>query len=291
LPERAEPDCSVAALSERIRAQALAGRPWSLRASELPRLLRLDSAFYHRRIYAAERAGNRLVGPASLGGGFSQDNVGELVSLLELFCGPAAESELRKQGVFFSHPEQLELMGTFLSVAAEAVRDHRLATEQFSAMLRVFHDFERARKVYREEHFPLEGLLARAADRFCAGRTFGLPDLAAGNVRGLLEFFFRKHLLEPERLFVALDELLRQQAVAEGYAERERAHSAAEGQSPVQRARRLLELEGRPLTPAFLKSQYKRLMKIYHPDINPEGLRRCQEINAAYSLLAPGVAG
>jgi len=291
LPERAEPACSVAALSERIRAQALTGRPWSLRASEIPRLLGLDSAFYHRRIYAAGRAGNRLVGLASLGGDFSQDNVGELVSLLELFCGPAAEAELRKLGVFFSHPEQQELMGTFLSVAAEAVRGHRLAVEEFSAMLRAFRSFERARRVYREEYLPLGDLLARAAGRFCAGRTFGLPDLAAANAKHLLEFFFKKHLLEPERLFVALDELLREQAAAEGYVKREPAPPAAEGQSPVQRARRVLELEGRPLTLPLLKAQYKRLMKIYHPDINPEGLRRCQEINAAYSLLAPGVAG
>jgi hypothetical protein len=163
--------------------------------------------------------------------------------------------------------------------------------EEFSAMLRAFRSFERARRVYREEYLPLGDLLARAAGRFCAGRTVGLPDLAAANAKHLLEFFFQKHLLEPERLFVALDELLREQAAAEGYVKREPAPPAAEGQSPVQRARRVLELEGRPLTLPLLKAQYKRLMKIYHPDINPEGLRRCQEINAAYSLLAPGVAG
>jgi len=39
-----------------------------------------------------------------------------------------------------------------------------------------------------------------------------------------------------------------------------------------------------------LKSRYRELIRIYHPDINPEGLRRCQEINAAYSLLASGLS-
>ena len=34
-----------------------------------------------------------------------------------------------------------------------------------------------------------------------------------------------------------------------------------------------------------LKSKYKHLMKRYHPDINPDGLKRCQEINAAYTTL------
>jgi DnaJ-class molecular chaperone len=46
-----------------------------------------------------------------------------------------------------------------------------------------------------------------------------------------------------------------------------------------------MNLEGRALSLPLLKAQYKRLMKIYHPDINPQGLRRCQEITAAYSLL------
>ena len=34
-----------------------------------------------------------------------------------------------------------------------------------------------------------------------------------------------------------------------------------------------------------LKIKYKNLIKRFHPDINPNGLRRCQEINAAYSIL------
>jgi DnaJ-class molecular chaperone len=46
-----------------------------------------------------------------------------------------------------------------------------------------------------------------------------------------------------------------------------------------------MNLEDRTLTLPLLKAQYKRLMKIYHPDINPQGLRRCQDITAAYSLL------
>jgi curved DNA-binding protein CbpA len=53
----------------------------------------------------------------------------------------------------------------------------------------------------------------------------------------------------------------------------------------LERARRVLELDGRPLDVAELKRRYKRLMKRFHPDVNPGGLRRCQEINAAYALL------
>jgi hypothetical protein len=291
------PDLSVQSVIARIAELEGAGRAWSLRASELRGLLGLGSAEFHRRLYAAQAAGNRLVGLDSVGGGFSQENVGELVSLLELFCGPGVEQPLQRAGIFFPHPEQVEIMSCFLAEASEALARHLLEEKEFSAMLRTFGSFERAREVYREEYFPLEELLERAARRYCAGCSFGLPELARANVRRLLEFFFRKHLLETESLFASLFERLYEQAVREGYAELQPEERRA-GQRPGRRradtpalqARRLLGLEGGPLDLRRLKSRYKTLMKIYHPDLNPQGLRRCQEINAAYALLASGLA-
>jgi DnaJ-class molecular chaperone len=36
-----------------------------------------------------------------------------------------------------------------------------------------------------------------------------------------------------------------------------------------------------------LKQSYKKLMLQFHPDINPNGMIECQEINAEYDLLFP----
>ncbi len=281
----------------RIAELEASGRAWSLRAFELRGLLGLSSADFHRRLYAAQAAGNRLVGLDSVGGRFSQENVGELVCLLELFCGPGVEQPLQRAGIFFPQPEQVEIMGCFLGEAGEALARHRLEEEQFSAMLRAFGSFERAREVYREEYFPLGELLERSVVRYCAGLSFGLPALGRANVRRLLEFFFRKHVLETESLFASLYERLHEQAVREGYAEPRLEEGRAgrrpdrrQANTPAQRARRLLGLEGGTLDLRRLKSRYKTLMKIYHPDLNPQGLRRCQEINAAYALLASGLA-
>ena len=44
-------------------------------------------------------------------------------------------------------------------------------------------------------------------------------------------------------------------------------------------------LDRHPHSIEQLKTTYKRLMKRFHPDLNPAGLRRCQEVNAAYALL------
>ena len=219
MPEPAQPGCSARPLIARIGELERSGQAWRLRASDVRRLLGLDSASFHRRIYAAERAGDRLVGEASVGGSFSQENVGELVSLLELFCGPAAERELERAGIFFTHPEQLELMRTFLGAAGEALAGHRLEEADFSAMLAAFRSFERARQVYREQYFPIPELEEEAVRRFCSARSFEMPELAQANARGLLEFFFRKHVLDAESLFAPLYERLRERAVREGYAE------------------------------------------------------------------------
>ncbi len=283
----------------RIAELAGAGRTWSLKAAELRGLLGLGSAEFHRRLYAAQAAGNRLVGLDLVGADFSQENVGELVSLLELFCGAGVEQPLQRAGIFFPHREQVEIMGCFLGEAGRILAGHRLEQEQFSAMLRTFGSFERAREVYREEYFPLGQLREQAARRYCAGCSFLLPELALANVRRLLEFFFQKHVLQAESLFGPLFERLHEQAVREGYARprpeeerpgRRRAGALAGGQgdAPAMRARRLLGLQDGALDLRRLKSRYKTLMKIYHPDLNPQGLRRCQEINAAYGLLASG---
>ena len=50
-----------------------------------------------------------------------------------------------------------------------------------------------------------------------------------------------------------------------------------------------LEPDAGPLSAARLRAQYKELMKRYHPDVNPQGLRACQRINEAYSLLLASV--
>ena len=41
----------------------------------------------------------------------------------------------------------------------------------------------------------------------------------------------------------------------------------------------------RDATDKDIRQVYRRLARKFHPDINPSGLRRCQEINAAYSIL------
>jgi hypothetical protein len=274
------------------------GASWSMDCAEIRELLGIADEEFYRRIYAAESADHPLISLSAATETYSQQNIWEFVSLIELFCGGDTEAHLEKAGIFFSHPEQMEILGLFLGTAAGAVRRHTLDSPQFSAMLRTFGRFEQARDVYIEEFFPLKELIDRAAEAYCGDRSFTIPQLARSNVKSLLEFFFQKHILEPRSIFSVLIDRLLQQAAKEGYAaqrrrryaeEEQRSEIAADRASALNRARRAMNLEGRSPTLSELKAQYKRLMKIYHPDINPQGLRRCQEITAAYSLLLSAV--
>jgi len=266
------------------------GKSWSLGAAEIRDLLGVSSEEFYRRIYQAEKRDHPLVSLAAATGSYSQENIWEFVALVELFCGVEAEARLERAGIFFSHPEQMEILGVFLQESAAALRLHQVDTEQFSAMLQTFGRFERARDVYIGEYFPLEALIDGAATVYCDQRNFTIPELARANVKRLLRFFFQKHVLEIGSIFAILNDRLLREAAAQGYAkagERTRDERADAGiSSPqLQRARKAMNLEGRTLSLGLLKSRYKRLMKIYHPDINPKGLHRCQEITAAYSLL------
>jgi hypothetical protein len=279
---------------DRIRDMVSSGQSWSLDAAEIRELLGVNNEDFYRRIYAAEAGGHPLISLSAATGGYSQENIWEFVALIELFCGGETEARLEQAGIFFSHPEQLEILGIFLTEAAGAVRHHDVDSKEFSAMLRAFGSYERARDVYLEEYFPLTRLISRVAAVYCGGRSFGIPELAEANAERLLQFFFQKHVLEARSVFAVLIDQLLRQAVAEGYAAEQADTRRGGGQagagipdrsSVLQKARRSMNLEGRALTLPLLKGQYKRLMKIYHPDINPRGLRRCQEITAAYSLL------
>jgi hypothetical protein len=265
---------------------------WSLEAAEIRDLLGVSGEEFYRRIYAAEKRDHPLISLQSATGSFSQGNIWEFVALVELFCGPQTEQRLEGAGIFFSHPEQMEILGVFLQGTAAALRLHQVDTEQFAAMLRTFGRFKRARDVYIQEYFPIEPLIERAAAGYCAGRSFSIPELARANVKRLLRFFFQKHVLQLGSIFALLNDRLIGAAAAQGFAaadERigeEQGYADAGISSPhLQRACKAMDLEDRTLSLGLLKSRYKRLMKIYHPDINPRGLRRCQEITAAYALL------
>ena len=284
---------ALAELIAEIRRQDAAGRAWRLAPADLQRLLGLTPEQYYREIYGAQVAGHPLISLALANESFSQASILPLVSLLEHLCGAGAAAALERAGIFFSQEQQAEITAQFLSAAAREVGAHQFRADEFTAMLRTFGNLAQARQVYLEHFFDLAGLRRRAARRYCALRDFTIPGLAERNAEGVLRFLFSKHVLRAETVFSALHDPFLAAAARAGYADdprrRERRGQRARREaaaSAAEQARRALGLGPGPLTPERLKSRYKQLMKRFHPDVNPHGLRRCQEITVAYSTLA-----
>jgi hypothetical protein len=283
-------------LIDRIRARAGACGTWELGSGEVASLLGIDGTELCRRVYAASLERRAVLDLSAATGTFGPDTVSELLAVLELFYGREAERELERAGLFFPHDRRVDIQEVFLSVAARRLASHVPEEAKFSAMLRALGRFEAARDAYLRELPTTDELVRESAAAYCRSRSFGIPELAAGAVEATLRLFLRRKVLSLDAVLGPLVERLRAQALREGYL-RERPRAEAEGEPGERRAARaereraqaVLELQGHRLTAELLRRQYRRLMKRFHPDVNPSGLERAKQINAAYALLVVAV--
>jgi hypothetical protein len=108
---------------------------------------------------------------------------------------------------------------------------------------------------------------------------------------------FARHILEERSLLAGLEERLRLAAASLGYGDPDDPRSGESrggGTTRVSRnhawAARVMGLQGNGHTAEDLRQCYRRLMMRYHPDVDPTGLERCKDINAAYALLISELA-
>jgi hypothetical protein len=184
-------------------------------------------------------------------------------------------------------------MALFLAAAAGAVDEHEFQADTFTAMLQTFGRLPQARQAYLQHYFDLAAIQDQTARTYCASRSFAIPDLAVRNAAGLLRFLLQKHILREESIFARLQDDFLEAAIRAGFATRPRQEQGQRKQPlhvrpPTDVARQTMGIGPGPILLSQLQASYKALMKRYHPDINPTGLRRAQEINAAYSALVAG---
>jgi hypothetical protein len=263
---------------------------WKVTAAEVRDELGIDPLAFYRALYAAATAERSVLDLGDITGTFTDESPEALLAALEVFCGARTEESLARAGIFFSHASRVDIIETYMSVAADAIAHHVYDAAEVSAMLRSLGSCDAARSAYLRTHFPAAGLVEETVERFSAGRRFGIPALARANVRRLIEFFFRRHVLNEGAIFAALFQRIREQAIDEGYLEDEGSRAAAGDDSStapdaVEAAQRALGVAGLPLSRRLLRDRYRALMKRFHPDVNPGGLERAKEINAAYSRL------
>jgi hypothetical protein len=293
---------ALSALATRIAGLADPGGCWTIRSEEVARLVGADPVRFWREA-------NSLRHRISFGeaiDGFTQDTVGDLVTVLEHLVGDGAEEALRRAGLFVPHRSGVELTDQLLHAARRFAAAHEIRTDDLRDMIRHAGSVRAAIGIYFGEYVDLEGLVASCAESFRA--MHGLPGIGATTASRYLRRMFDRHVLDRRGLFTLLEERLRLAAAQAGHVDPEdregedrgragRAGRGAGAETPEVRrgTRRAWALgvmgfagsDGAPDTNA-LRARYRQLMMRHHPDVDPSGLERCKDVNVAYTLLIAG---
>jgi hypothetical protein len=222
---------------------------------------------------------------------FSSENCGELVTLLERLDEKGAEATLQNAGLFLNHDDRVDLMSRLVRGIRVAWTATPSQPDAFRAMLRDEHSFDRAVSHYISVFVDPDGVIEKCAAEFASdtGRPVTVQSGAEAELRRLLQ----RKIVVIQELLPALLDLLRTIAVHEGVLPR--GSSAAAEASDDERA---FHDEGDELADALklfdlsppfrrreLQKRYRKLMRAYHPDVNPRGLEMAKRINRAYSAL------
>jgi len=293
----------IAALANRIAGLADADGSWSIRSDEVARLAGVDLVAFWREV-------NGLRHRISFGeaiDGFTQDTVGDLVTVLEPLLDDGAEEAFELAGLFIPHERGVELVAQLLHAGRRCSALHDIRADELDGMIRHARSVRGGIDRYLEEHTDLEAMIRECAESY-AGME-GLPLLAGSTAARYLRRMVEKHVLEPRSLFTLLEGRLRTAAAGLGFVDPEEREGVAGDSSrggsretPPTRAAarrdwalRVMGFSGPDAAgdgpdAEALRGRYRRLMMRHHPDVDPSGLERCKDVNVAYALLIAGAA-
>jgi len=289
----------LAVLVAELAARA-AARPdgtWRVGSDETARLLGVDLG----RFWCEANDLRRRISFGDAIDGFTQDTVGDLVTLLERLVGPSAEEALVRAGLFLPHRLGVELAERLQRACRTFGAAHEVRWDDLEGMIRNAGSVRAAVGLYLETHVDLDGIIGSSADAFRTDE--GLPSAARATAERWLRHLFAKHVLERRSLFTLLEQRLPLAAERAGHVDaedRERAggRAGAEAPSPRRPTRRSWALRVMGFAAAGadpdaddLRVRYRQLMMRHHPDVNPSGLERCKDVNVAYALLIAEATG
>ncbi len=275
-------DTVLATLRERI----LSTGSWTLTRDELEALM--DPVTLYRAVYALKLIGRDAYTPSS---------AGELVGLLERAVASDAELRMRDAGLFLGHEDRVGLTERFVRHVHRAIVLHVPDPEMFRGMIEQFKRYDIAEQTYCDTYLSMAPIIEACAAEHAKGREgSAVHQLTA---RWYLRTLVERRIIVPADLGPALFDLLRsigrQEGALPGIAAD--AHGPGPWAAAGEQAEResveddragaivLLELRSSHPSRAEVRSQYRRLMRQYHPDLNPDGLEMAKRINTAYAVL------
>jgi hypothetical protein len=275
----------MTALIDLISARAQEDGNWAVSPEEVAELLGIDPVRFWRAVHDVQDR----ISLADAIDGWSQDTVGEMVTVLERLLGPGPEEEMTRAGLFLPSLLGIELIDELTFRARRMGAGHAVRAEELAAMLRYTGSVRAAIEIYLDEYADVDALVDGSAESFRVLR--GMPPRGRDTARLYLARMFTRHILDRRGLLTGLIERLRLEAARMGFMDPEdRARSTASagtasGSSRNEWARKVMGFDDSGLTAEALRSRYRTLMMRHHPDVDPTGLERCKDVNSAYALL------
>jgi hypothetical protein len=277
----------LSALVEQLGEHAAAAEGWRMTPDELIALLRVEPVRFWRALHEAR---DKIFFSDAIDG-WSQDTLGEMVTVVERLGGEGVEEKLTRAGLFIPYAVGIELIDMLHFRARRLAAAHIVLTEELAGMLRHKGSVRAAVAIYLETYVDLAALIEDCAESFRILQ--GMPAAGRLTAARYLRRMFARHVLDPRSLVAGLEERLRLEALALGFVdpeERPRAEEPSEApldrEAALQRwARFIMGFDAAPLSAEAVRGRYRSLMMRYHPDANPGGLERCKDVNVAYSLL------
>ena len=258
------------------------GAEWEIDQAFVLDLLNLSREEHARQLY---REG--AIVSDQLDVPFNQENAAGLVELLERNGVKGAEDGFARAGLFLSEGRLLHWLEFFQSVTLSQLHSHGVDRELLETAISGCRRFEDAAAFYCHCRFDRQAMVDFAMRLFLERNRISDHHLSRSFLLNFLNHQFRPGWLSWDGLFATIEGLLRERAVTWKLADPAPADHGSEAIPPaVREALQVFELPPNRLpSSGELKSRYRRLLKQYHPDINPEGAARTRSVIAAYSTL------
>ncbi len=275
---------------------------WAITADEVMEITQLEPYKFKRYLEQARITVNM---PKHMNI-FSNDNPGDLITLLECIYGKNKDMEklFSEKGIFINYENMIELNDLLINSANEIMSKHEINENMFQEILNETKSFEEAKDIYLNEEFNIDEIIEKTCLSYVSLNKFQLDKLAKRNTLKYLNSLFERKILNKNTVLSNVVYKLKQYAIKIHfyqeesddyssnyyYEDKNNVNQGNEGQKHLKKpsrkeiAKSILGIKGE-FDINILRKKYRNMMKIYHPDINPQGLQKSQEINAAYSVL------
>ncbi len=155
----------LALLIERLTMDCEETGGWTLTSDETARLLGLDPVTFWRTVHGLRDR----IGFADAIDGWTQDTMGDLVTVLESLYGESVEKALASAGLFLPWATGVGLIEELLFRGRRFAAAHEIRQDELQSMLRHTGNVKKAVGIYLDTYVNAEALIDECAESFRVG--------------------------------------------------------------------------------------------------------------------------